>query len=226
MIVSSRIRNSQMRFINLHTHRKPQIEGEWCIRNGYTGSKYQLNALNYALSLGIHPWLIEGDGSAQMEILKRNFNNNRVVALGECGLDRVKGPDLELQKHLFQQQIDLANAAGKPLILHMVRTYSDLLEFSASIQVPFIVHGFKGNITEAWSLLKKGACLSFGYRLFDNPGLQEVFQLIPLERIYLETDVKPLRIDWMYAKAAQVLGITPEKLCVCINSNAKRDFGF
>lgn len=180
--------------------------------------------LNYPLSLGIHPWFILDDRKAPMDVLKRSIENKQVVAIGECGLDRIKGPNLELQKQLFRQQIALANASEKPLILHMVKTYADLLELSAEIKVPFIVHGFKGNLTEANALLKKGACLSFGHRLFNNADLQDVFKSVPLDRVYLETDVKPLRIDWVYAKASEILGIELEELHDRIVSNARRDF--
>ena len=213
-----------MQYINLHTHRKPQVEGEWCIRNGYTGAGYSPDDLPYSISLGIHPWLIKENGEKQLQALSASIHHRNVVAIGECGLDRLRGPEIKLQKMLLEAQIDLANTIQKPMIFHLVRSYSDFLEFTRQIQVPWVIHGFQGNLTEARKMLDKGGSVSFGYRLFMNDSLHETLRYVPNDRLYLETDVRALKIDAVYRHVASIKGIQLDLLQEALWSNARRDF--
>ena len=214
-------------FINLHTHRKPQLADEIAIRNAYHNySENKLDALPYSVSAGIHPWQLQPDFSLQLNQLEKISNQNKVIAIGECGLDRVKGPEMEIQLKAFQQQIEIANQLNKPLILHLVRSYSDILSHANSIHVPWIIHGFNGNLFEANTLIQKGACLSFGPRLLMNVDLQFIFTALPITSIYLETDTKPILISEMYSKAAFLRNIETDSLKTAISANFARDFNY
>jgi TatD DNase family protein len=212
-------------FINLHTHRKAQLSQEHIVRNGYLLPIDVLNNLPYSVSSGIHPWLISNNHFEQLNHLEELiYQVTNVCALGECGLDRVKGPPMEIQLDAFKVQIQLANHYKKPLILHLVKTYSDFLAVSNKIMVPCIVHGFKGNQTEANQLISKGAKLSFGPRLLIDLQLQEIFKNIPLELLYLETDTKPISIATVYQKAAELKNLPVDALRETISNNFARDF--
>lgn len=212
-------------FINLHTHRKPQISQEKVVRNGYLLPAEALNNLPYALSCGLHPWRISKNYYKQLNHLEELiYQVPNVCALGECGLDRVKGPPMEIQLDAFEIQIQLANHYKKPIILHLVKTYSDFLAVSKKIMVPRIVHGFKGNQTEANQLISKGAMLSFGPRLLFDLQLQEIFKNIRLELIYLETDTKPISIETIYQKASELKNLPLNALRETISNNFARDF--
>jgi TatD DNase family protein len=195
-------------FINLHTHRKPQLADELVIRNAYHNyPKNKLEALPYPVSAGIHPWQLQPDFSLQLNQLEKIANQDKVIAIGECGLDRVKGTDIEIQVKALKQQLQIANQLNKPLILHLVKSYSDILAHANSIHVPWIIHGFKGNLIEANRLIQKGACLSFGPRLLVDYELQRIFKSLPLKFVYLETDTKPMLISEMYRFAASLRNI-------------------
>lgn len=212
-------------FINLHTHRKPQLSQEHVVRNGYLLPIGVLKNLPYALSCGLHPWLISNNHFEQLNNLEELINNvPNICALGECGLDRVNGPAMEIQLEAFKIQIQLANHYNKPIILHLVKTYSDFLAISKKIQVPCIVHGFNGNEIEANQLLKSGASLSFGPRLLNDLKLQEIFTQIPLNKVYLETDTKPITIDAVYNMAAALKNLDLVAVRETIWNNFARDF--
>ncbi len=214
-----------MHFLNLHTHRKPQMPDEKVIRNAFVLDAMKLTTLPYLLSCGIHPWLINTHWKDQLQKLEYILQNlSQVVAVGECGLDRIKGADWKLQMEVFDAHIQLANQHQKPLILHLVKSYSDILAYSAHIHVPWIIHGFKGNITEAEHLIKKGARFSFGPRLMLEKNIQETFCHIPAEFLYLETDTKPIDIVTQYTFAAQMRNISVEMLKEVIWTNFARDF--
>ncbi len=213
-----------MQYINLHTHRKPQVEGEWCIRNGYTGAGYSPDDLPYSISLGIHPWFIQENGINQLNAIQKRLHHKNVIAIGECGLDRLRGPALRLQESILEAHIELANAAQKPMILHLVRCYSDFLKFTKQINVPWVIHGFKGSIIEARKMLDRGGCLSFGHRIFSNFELRETLLFSPADRLYLETDTKALRIDAIYQHAALIKGFDVSELQESLRHNARRDF--
>ena len=212
-------------FINLHAHRKPQSDEEFVIRNAYHFmDEKKADALPYSVSTGIHPWQLREDFSLQIYQLTKLASCKNVIAIGECGLDRIKGPAIEIQIEALRAQIELANRVNKPMILHLVKTYSDILAFAHLMKTPWIVHGFKGNSIEAENLIKKGARLSFGPRLLIDEAMQALFTSIPLEFIYLETDTKRILIDEMYRKAALLRNLEIDDLRTGIWLNFVRDF--
>ncbi len=137
-------------------------------------------------SVGIHPW--DTTEPITLEALKKLVaaaRDPRTVAIGECGIDRLRGGDIELQQRLFEFHAGLAERVGKPLIIHNVRA-DDLLAASMRRISPsqeWIIHGFRGKPERLKALLKTGFSISLG------PGAPEdIVALIPPERLYRETD--------------------------------------
>jgi len=214
----------ELSFINLHTHRKPQSKDEIAIRNAFLKAADFIESSNYYFSCGIHPWLLSSDFENDLIHLERLIELKQVIAVGECGLDRIKGPELSIQQEVLLKHIELANQCNKPMILHLVKTYSDILEFKSRFKTPWIIHGFKGNETESKNLINAGARLSFGPRLLHDEYLQQVFKQTSLENIYLETDTKPLNIISIYNVAAELKGIEINQMKVILRANFTRDF--
>ena len=183
-----------------------------------------MEGLPYSVSAGIHPWQLNEDFSLQINQLKKLASCKNVIAIGECGLDRIKGPAIEIQIDALRAHIELANRVNKPLILHLVKAYSDILAFAHLMKTSWIVHGFKGNSIEAENLIKKGARLSFGPLLLTDEAMQALFTSIPLDCIYLETDTKRVLIDEMYQKAALLRNLEIDDLRRGIWLNFVRDF--
>lgn len=141
-------------------------------------------------SVGLHPWHIDDNWEDKIEKLKKIAQHPLVVAIGETGLDSLKGPSLEVQEQVMQAHIDIATATGKPLVVHCVRTAQQVLKLwrdnPQAHDVAWVIHGFRGNENVARELLKAGFYLSFGAK-FNGEALAST----PLDHLLVETDDEP-----------------------------------
>jgi TatD DNase family protein len=128
---------------------------------------------------------------------------------------------LELQIEVFEKQIQLAEKYQKPLVLHLVAAFDELIAIKKRMQitVPVIIHGFSKNQQVAKQLIDNGFYLSFGKYLLRNPELKSVFQSIPNDKFFLETDTIEETLDEVYNLAANYKKINLLDLIEIINSN-------
>lgn len=140
------------------------------------------------LSTGVHPWRSE-EADTLWPLVEALAADPRVVAIGECGIDRLRGASMEAQTRLLEQHARLAEATGKPLIIHCVRAWGELLGVRGRVRptVPWIVHGFRGGPGLARRLLDAGMHLSLGERF--DPATAAI---IPADRLHIETDCSAL----------------------------------
>ena len=201
-----------MDFINVHTHQAAVEPGVLGIVNQYPQS---LDVTVPFFSVGIHPWYIEPARiEADLRIISDTLALEHCLALGECGLDKRTAVPLELQVSVFEQQLVLAEKYQKPMIIHCVAAFQELIELKVKnkITVPMVVHGFSKNEQVAAQLLKNGFYLSFGKYLLQNPELERVFCAIPNDRFFLETDTVAETIQEVYAVAAHYKKIELKEL--------------
>lgn len=209
-------------FIDIHTH-SPSKKGEWVIENVYKDFD-RLPASFF--SAGLHPWFIHTNTWEQeLKILASISSNTKMLALGECGLDRICDTDYALQQTVFAAQIKLANQLKKPLILHCVRAYEDTIHLLEKQQnsMPVIFHGFNKGLAMAQKLVAKNYHLSFGQAI-ERPHIQEIFSSLPLQNIFLETDDAAISIETVYKTAAAARGISEEALSLQLQQNAEQVF--
>ncbi len=135
-------------------------------------------------SMGIHPWNTPASPEKLAELERTATEDTRVVAIGECGLDKLRGAPLAEQEALFEAQISLAERLGLPLVIHCVRAQDRLLRLRRlHPSGQWILHGFRGGASAARQLLDAGIDLSFGERYNE-----EAFRLTPPGRRFRETD--------------------------------------
>lgn len=159
------------------------------------------------LTVGVHPWRA-GEG-----VLPTTDEIASAEAVGEIGLDKASAVDFSLQTALFQAQLRLAEAYRKPVVLHVVRAYEEVLRALDEVQLPAVIfHGFIGSPELAERLLKRGFYLSFGERTFRSSKTLEALRSTPLERLFIETDESRMPLGETYEKAAEAKGITCEEL--------------
>ena len=144
-----------MLYIDIHTHKQHSKTASIvnCLSNFS-----QLPASGF-YSVGIHPWYINKETEKQFIELTAISQQAKVLAIGECGLDKVCKTDFALQQPYFIKQIQLAHTLHKPLIIHCVRAYNEVMQILAQqkVQVPVIFHGFnKKNNALAQELIAKG----------------------------------------------------------------------
>ncbi|MRX48284.1 TatD family hydrolase [Pedobacter puniceum] len=193
-------------FINIHTHKKASSRHEWILRNAFFVLPPQtLHHLDYAVSVGLHPWF-----ATEAQDISQNLASylklENVLAIGEIGLDRVNGPNLELQKQVFQKQLAIAEAYQKPVIIHAVKAYADVMSYLKLLSVPFLLHGFNGNLHQLNQFLKyPKVYFSFGQDLFyEDSKAAKTFKEVPADRFFLETDTAHLQIEELYQQAAKI----------------------
>lgn len=150
-----------------------------------------------AYSMGIHPWDTESTTDADIERLAAIARDERIVAIGECGLDALRGATLDRQEQIFLQQAAISEAVGKPLIIHAVRTHGRIAELRRRLKPAqkWIIHGFRGKPQLARQLLDAGCDISLG-ALF-NPAVPSV---VPPGRLHAETDCSAEPISQIRAR--------------------------
>lgn len=188
-------------YVNIHTHRP-------------TGSGIELR------TAGVHPW-----DAATQDAATLGQRLGGAQAVGETGLDFVRGADRAAQLSALRTQLRLARERGLPVVLHCVRAFEPLMrELAASEPRAVIFHGFIGSPEQARQALAKGYCLSFGERTFASPKTLAALRGTPLSQLFLETDDSPVPIEEIYARAAEAKGVPEEELQRAILDNYKRIF--
>ena len=177
-------------------------------------------------SVGIHPWYVDNLESQKEQLIQKSKHPN-CLAIGECGLDRLCGTDLVIQKEVFEYQLDLAQRMDKPVIVHCVRAFDLLLPKIKCSKVPVIIHGFNQNREIFRQFLKiENVYFSFGHAIFTaNSNAQKTLLEWPLTRFFLETDDKSdLQIEDVYVKASELLNLSVDELKKQINNNFQTVF--
>ena len=192
-----------MKYINLHTHIFSDRADILEIVNQYP-QEFDASIPHY--SIGIHPWYIVGDRiNADLAIIESKLELENCLAIGECGLDKRIEIPFDLQINVFERQLILAEKYKKPVIIHCVAAFQEVIEIKnrLEVNVPMIIHGFSKNIETAQQLLNNGFYLSFGKYLLRNPELEAVFIKIPETRFFLETGTIEEGILEVYQLAAK-----------------------
>ena len=208
-----------MGYYDIHTHQMPFHKEDIAIINRIVSrmGDMQPGSLPDTVirSYGIHPWYIY-NVKEQMDLLRVLVSGSGVVAIGEAGLDTLAESPMDLQKEVFLAQANLAEETHKPLIIHCVKAWADLIACKKAVkpEMPWIIHGFRGNGELASQLVRLGFYLSFGDR-FNPSALRAAWP----DFLFLETDDKSIDIRGVYQNVAEALDIPEEKLRIQIAKN-------
>lgn len=191
--------------LDIHTHQVPTNSEVFAIVNQYPLTV----STNVPFSIGIHPWFVtENDMQLQWRALQKNVSHSNCLAIGECGLDKLSSTPWQLQLQVFQYHIQLSEQLQKPLIIHCVKSFEEILAYHKKVnpQQVWIVHGFRKNAQVAQRLINRGIRLSFGKALLTDTNLQQTFRSIPKGYYFLETDDANISIEVIYQKAREIKG--------------------
>jgi TatD DNase family protein len=206
-------------FFNLHTHQSGNDSEVLELVNQYP---QEFDAAIPFYSIGIHPWyIVKSRILADLEIIETKLNKQNCLAIGECGLDKRTEIPFDLQVGIFEKQLALAEKYKKPVVIHCVAAFSEIIEAKKrlKVSVPMIIHGFSKNAQTAKQLLDCGFYLSFGKYLLRNPELESVFKNVPDDRFFLETDTIEESIRDVYNLAAKYKNTDLQTLQNTINKN-------
>lgn len=179
-------------------------------------------------SVGFHPWHLENRYSEKEWLaFERLSAGKEVLAIGEAGLDKIKGAEWPLQLEAFQRQVDWASQVEKVIIVHNVRASEEVWHVlnSRKTNLTAIMHAFRRNKKVAQRFLDLGHYISIGHPLLFDQNLQEVLNYIPRDRFFLETDgFDGVHIMDLYKKAAEVLQTDIETVSLQLLENFKTLF--
>lgn len=200
--------NRTMLYIDFHTHHLPTENGVVAVVDGRD-------------TWGIHPWQV-GQSPLPKDLEEASeVDWETLLAVGECGLDALRGASMERQEEVFLQHIALSERLGKPLIVHCVKAIDRLLRLRREQKptMPWMLHGFRGKPQQLRSLLDAGFYIGFGFR-----HNAESLRLCPAERLLLESDDQPQSITLLYRKVAEERGIEVADLCDEMGKNYRKFF--
>ena len=187
------------RFIDIHTHQPHP-------------------AILSPIMVGVHPW------DAEKGCALPHFEECDIV--GETGLDYAREVNHEAQQRLFEAHLDAAERFGKPVVLHVVRSFEDVMLTLKRYRLQGVVfHGFTGSEQQAARCIERGYYLSFGHRSLRSPKTRRVIALLPAERLFCETDDRSdPTIEQIYAEVAALRSTNIEELKAQIISNYEKLF--
>ncbi len=213
------------RFINIHGHRQASSIEEWVMMNLMARDFPPDDIENGYYSVGFHPYNVgKVNEHETLEKVRQAVEYPRVLAIGEIGLDKAIEAPLKEQMRIFEKQVEIAESAELPVILHVVRTFNEILGFMNAQKpvVPMIIHGYNGSPQMAEELVKAGFLISFGEAISsEHSKIIEAIQKVPMEMMFLETDEGDMDIREIYQYAAEVKGVSLDHLRVQIYENAR-----
>lgn len=167
---------------------------------------------------GIHPW------DAEQDLPMPDFSGCDIV--GETGLDYAKEVSREAQQELFLRHLTAAEKLEKPVVLHVVKSFEDVMIALKKHRLQGVVfHGFIGSREQAQRAISEGYYLSFGDRSLRSPRTREVIATIPIEKLFCETDDNTeFSIEKIYQEVAALRSISQEELASEIEKNYIRLF--
>ena len=191
---------------DVHTHHHPATPGEAIVQltpDAFTPQP------GHFYSVGLHPWDIRNDWHTQMAKLLVMALHTHVVMIGETGLDKKNSPaPMELQMEVFREHVHLSELIRKPLIVHCVKAFDELLAIRKETKatLPWIIHGFRGGVEQWHQLTRAGLHVSIGSLC--NPEL--IRELTP-QHLLLESDDRG-DIDSAYHLVSESTGLDSSEL--------------
>lgn len=188
-------------------------------------------------ALGIHPETVDDYSLDDIEFIKNNLSNEKIVAIGEIGLDyHYTKENKDEQIKLLEMQLSLAEEYNLPVIIHSRDATEDTINTLKKFNCKGTIHSFSGSLETAKIYIKMGYLLGVnGVITFKNCNIKDVIKEVGLDNIVLETDspyLTPVPYRGMQNNPSHILDIAKfvselynvslEELSYRTNENIKR----
>lgn len=178
-------------------------------------------------SMGIHPLYIDATAEEKLQEIGQAAATGKIVAIGECGLDRNSPVPMKVQQDLFERQAELAARYDLPLIIHGVRAIPELITVCKKCQshCKWIMHGFNNRREILQDLLRHEFYISAGrYVMNEASHIYRLLPEIPPDRLFIETDNSDFAIEEIYTRVARRRDVRVEELRKIVGRNYRRLF--
>jgi len=184
---------------------------------------------NVFAAIGMHP-TVKFD---ERVILQIKENKERIIAIGEIGLDYLRVEDKEEMKGNFRRMLELAEELKKPVIVHSRRARGRVIKMIKELTVPVILHAFFAGRKELGRVRETEAYISIPPAVSYSEQLQHIAKEMPVQRLFCETDCPylwkngrsdPTFVMKSYEKLAELRGLSLDEVEKQIEENFKRVF--
>jgi TatD DNase family protein len=214
-------------FIDIHTHKVHNSNVVVQVLNLMPGDPVPVFTGRNFYSAGLHPWklLSEEENNDRLLMLEDALELDQVIFVGECGLDKLTTTDYQEQLRVFKAQVFMAEEYQKPLIIHCVKSWNETFEIYKANHptVPWIFHGFNGSPELIRQFSGDNIWFSFGeWLLKGHTKAIESLKILPIEKVFFETDEFEGSVVSIYEMAAEIKRISVESLKESIWENFNR----
>ena len=150
-------------------------------------------------SLELHPWNLPETYSPLPETIYASLQ--KFNALGEIGLDRLRGPSLTIQQQYLRELLQLAADCRKPVVFHCVRAFPELFSLLKNFPCPWAIHGFRGKFELLDEIWLRGGIVSLHPSVANNMQLHSKLR-VPQGKFAFESDDDP------HTDLAQIIDLT------------------
>lgn len=197
-------------YIDVHTHHA-DTGNPFAIRNLSLDEidVFLKTDKNEFCSIGIHPWQVHLHSTEALSKIENALSDTRIKAIGECGIDRNSKATIKEQLFFFERQIQFSEQYAKPLIIHCVAAFNELINLRKKIKPTqnWVIHGFRGKPQLAKQVLDAGCAISFGEHFN-----AESVALTPINKLCIETDESKIPIENTYKKIAAIKNCSTHEL--------------
>ena len=193
-------------------------------------------------AVAVHPSEAKGWQEEYYPILKEYAQHDRIVAIGETGLDYYHDDSFkETQQHVFRRHLELAEELNIPVIIHDREAHADVLSILKEFpEVKGVMHCFSGSVEFAMDCVKIGYYIALGGPVTFKNAVKpkEVAKQVPIEKLVLETDSPfltphpfrgkdndPSKIILVAETIAEIKNLTVEEVANNTSQNAENLFG-
>jgi len=199
-------------YIDIHTHRPSGGTDVVSVFN----QMLQESSLTFSdlFSIGLHPWYADQVSLEELSVLLDHTSmQENLYAFGECGLDKNCKISFQKQQEVFELHLEKCLKYRKPIVIHCIRAWDEIIEMTENCSTIKILHGYNGSKELTTRLLKKGFCFSVGEAILNpNSKIGRAIQIIPTSALFLETDTSQFPIQAIYKATAIALNIGEKEL--------------
>jgi TatD DNase family protein len=209
-------------YIDLHTHHLKPEDDVISVYNLLLNETSEIPAGPF--SAGLHPWYTD---QLPLELLGSKLDhlaqNSQFLAFGETGIDTVCGVPVPLQREVFELHLRKASEYQKPVVIHCVKAWEEVIEIASNYQVIKILHGYNGSPELTGRLVKAGFSFSVGKAIM-NPvsKIHSSVGLIPAVSLFCETDASDISIQMIYKMISAEMHLKEKELRKIIFGNYSR----
>lgn len=183
-------------------------------------------------AFGVHPWYTADAPQDWAKILEQYLQQYPTAWVGECGIDKLKNPNTELQVAILQEHIALAKKYNRPLIIHAVKANNEMAALFSELPIRTIFHSFTGSTQWGGQIQKHGFYLGLNFSILRKKNAAEILRALNLSQILLETDgpyqniergveTLPQNLPLLAQKIAALLQLPFAEFAQIINNNQR-----